>query len=64
MSSATRNTKGETMSYSDAIELLGLTTPKSPVENARLAKSMLVTMSTKTPLRFKVAAKVIISHAK
>ena len=48
------------MEYSRACELLGLTTPKSLTENARLA-SMLNNMTDKAPLRYKVAAQVIIN---
>jgi len=51
------------MNISDAIELLGLTTPKSPGENARLAESKLARMHKSTPLRYKVAARMIIRHA-
>lgn len=60
--------KGETMktamSYSRACELLGLTTPKSLTENARLAESALRAMTTNTPLRFKVAADVLVKAEK
>ena len=45
------------MNYSEAIELLGLTTPKSLADNARLASSQLRRMTTETPLRYKIAAK-------
>lgn len=48
------------MNYSEAIELLGLTTPKSLAENARLAQGMLDRMTVKCPLRFKVAASIVI----
>lgn len=51
------------MNYSKAIELLGLTTPKSLSENARLASSMLSHMTAECPLRYKVAASVIIEAA-
>jgi len=51
------------MEYSKACELLGLTTPKSLTENARLATTMLNNMTNKAPLRYKVAAQVIINAA-
>jgi len=51
------------MKYSKSCELLGLTTPKSLIENARLAASMLKNMTDKSPLRYKVAAQVIINAA-
>ena len=52
------------MNYSKAIELLGLTTPKSLTENARLASGQLSRMTAKAPLRYKVAAMVVIEAAK
>ena len=52
------------MNYDQACELLGYTTPKSLTANAQLAESALRAMSTKTPLRFKVAASVLIEAAK
>jgi len=51
------------MNYSEAVELLRLTTPKSLVENARLASRMLDSMTFNAPLRYKVAAMVIIRAA-
>lgn len=51
------------MNYSEAIELLGLTTPKSLAENARLASGRLDRMTFDAPLRYKVAAWVIIREA-
>ena len=48
------------MTYSRACELLGLTTPKTLKENSELAKSKLSTMTTKTPLKYKVAVKIIV----
>ena len=51
------------MNYSEACELLGFTTPKSVDENARLAEGALRAMSAKTPLRFKVAARLLIEAA-
>ena len=55
--------KENDMNYSEAVELLGLTTPKSLVENARLAAGMLNRMTINAPLRYKVAAMVIIRAA-
>jgi hypothetical protein len=52
------------MNYSKAIETLGLTTPKILAENARLAESKLRHMAANAPLRYKVAAKVVIEAAK
>lgn len=51
------------MNYSTAIELLGLTTPKSLTANAKLAESMLSHMAINAPLRYKVAASVVINAA-
>ena len=55
--------KENDMNYSEAVELLRLTTPKSLVENARLASRMLDSMTFNAPLRYKVAAMVIIRAA-
>lgn len=52
------------MTYSEACELLGLTTPKSLEDNARLATGMQSRMTDKAPLRYKVAAQLIINAAK
>ena len=52
------------MNYSQAIELLGLTTPKSLEKNAKLAAGQLSHMNFKTPLRYKVAAQIVIDAAK
>jgi len=52
------------MTYSQACDLLGFTTPKSPAANANLAMSRLRTMAPKSPLRFKVACQVLIAAAK
>ena len=49
------------MSYSKACEILGFTTPKNLLANAILANSGLKTMTAKAPLRYKVAARVIIN---
>jgi hypothetical protein len=54
----------EKMTYSKASELLGLTTPKSLKKQAEMAKSMLSRMTYKTPLRYKVAADVLIRAAR
>ena len=54
---------GDDMTYSRASELLGLTTPKSLEKQAEMAKSMLSRMTHKTPLRYKVAADVLIRAA-
>ena len=51
------------MTYSKASEILGLTTPKSLKEQAEMAKSMLSRMTWETPLRYKVAADVLIRAA-
>jgi hypothetical protein len=55
--------KERRMTYSKASELLGLTTPKSLEKQAEMAKSMLSRMTYKTPLRYKVAADVLIRAA-
>jgi len=52
------------MNYSKACELLNLTTPKSLKEQAELAKSILKHMNFKTPLRYKVAADILVKAAK
>lgn len=52
------------MTYSKAIELLGLTTPKSLTANAKLAETMEARFTASCPLRLKVAAKVVIDAAK
>lgn len=52
------------MNYSEACELLGFTTPKSLTANAKLAESALGHMTFKTPLRYKVAAQVLIDAAR
>ena len=51
------------MNYSTACELLGLTTPKSLTANATLAECALQAMTPSTPLRFTVAASIIIQAA-
>ena len=55
------NYQEDGMNYSTACELLGFTTPKSIAANAKLAKSALDHMTSKTPLRYKVAAQVLIN---
>jgi hypothetical protein len=52
------------MSYSKACEILDLTTPKSLSENARLASGILSRLTDTAPLRYKVAAQIIIEAAK
>lgn len=52
------------MNYSEACEILNLTTPKSLIANARMAESMLNRMTDNAPLRFKVAAQTIIDAAR
>ena len=52
------------MTYSKASELLGFTTPKSIKEQAALAQSKLSRMTMTTPLRYKVAAQILIDAAK
>lgn len=47
------------MDYSKAVELLNLITPKSLKANAELARGMYSRFNKKTPLRYKVAAKVV-----
>ncbi len=49
------------MGYDEAIEILGLTTPKSLEENAELAYGLNFTASA--PLRYKVARSVVIRAA-
>ena len=51
------------MTYSKACEILNLTTPKSAKENAELAKVRLSCMTIECPLRFAVAAQVIVDAA-
>ena len=51
------------MSYTRACDILGLTTPKSLWENARLAKSILSHLTPSSPLRYGVACMVIIREA-
>ena len=51
------------MNYSEAVELLRLTTPKSLAENARLAEGIYSRMTASAPLRYKVAAMIIIRAA-
>jgi len=51
------------MSYSDACELIGLTTPKSPKQNAAYAASVLASLFPGSPLRYKVACMVVIRAA-
>jgi len=55
--------KAKTMTTDTARELLGFTTPRSPADLARLAKSCLRTMTANAPLRFKVACSVLIRDA-
>jgi hypothetical protein len=52
------------MTYSRAIEILGLTTPKSLAENKKLAQVIQSNLVLTAPLRFKVACKVVIEAAK
>ena len=51
------------MSYSEACEILGFTTPKSLAANAALAESRMARMLPAAPLRFKVACRVLIEAA-
>ena len=55
--------KENEMNYSEAVELLRLTTPKSLAENARLAEGIYSRMTASAPLRYKVAAMIIIRAA-
>jgi hypothetical protein len=52
------------MEYSKATEILNLTTPKSLVENAKMAASILKELVDSAPLKYKVACHVIINAAK
>ena len=53
------------MTYDRACEILGFTTPTSVSENARLAEGRLERMQPgKQPLRYHVAAMVLINAAK
>ena len=52
-----------TMTYSKACEILGFTTPKSLIDNARLAKSRMSHLSVKSPLKYKVACSILIRAA-
>jgi hypothetical protein len=53
-------TRSETMTYSAACELLGLTTPKALARNAEFAQSILRCLKQTAPLQYKVACQVII----
>ena len=64
ITNATTPTKGKEMSYSQACELLGFTSPKTIKENARLASSRLSAFTSGVPVRLRVAAKVLIRAAK
>lgn len=52
------------MTYDRACEILGFTTPKGFKANAALAESALRSMTSRTPLRYKVACKILIDTAK
>ena len=52
------------MNYSEAIELLRLTTPKSLEENAKMASNMLKHFVSNIPLRYLVAVQIVIDEAK
>ncbi len=52
------------MSYSKAVEILGLTTPKSLALNAKLAKQIMDHLDSKAPIRYHVACSVVINAAK
>lgn len=52
------------MSYSKACEILGLTTPKSVTENARLAKVIRAALTLNAPLKKSVACEVLINAAR
>ena len=52
------------MEYSKACETLGFTTPKSFKNNAKLAESLYAHLTSKAPLRYKVACKVLINAVK
>lgn len=49
------------MTYSEACEVLRFTTPKSPAENARLARSLMRSLTPNAPLKFKVACQTLIN---
>ena len=48
------------MTYSKAIEILGFTTPRSLEFNAELAKTLMSVLTLDSPLRYKVACRVLI----
>ena len=52
------------MTYSEAAEMLGLTTPKSLQRQADLAAFFLRYCTDECPLRYKVAAQILIDAAK
>lgn len=52
------------MTYSEACEILGFTTPKSLAANAALAASRLDHLTITSPLRYAVACQILISAAK
>ena len=62
-----KNAKGnemkKEMTYSRACEILGLTSPKSVDENAKLAETYLSTLLPCAPLRYSVACMVLIRAA-
>ena len=51
------------MTYSEALEILNFTTPKSFTENAALATSLLSCLAPTAPLKIKVACQVLISYS-
>lgn len=57
------NTNRKPMTVDAAREMLGFTTPKSPTAQAALAASRLANMTTKVPLRYKVACQILINDA-
>lgn len=60
----TINKERNKMNYEKACELLKISVKRDTKRNAAIAESMLSNMTNKAPLRYKVAAQVIIDNAK
>ena len=55
--------RDETMTYKQACEVLGYTTPRSVENNAKLAMNRLRSMTPQMPVKYAVACDVLISAA-
>jgi len=58
-----KQNRGKAMTYSQACEVLGFTTPKSLAANAVLAKSRLKNLVSNAPAKYWVACMVLIRAA-